>query len=44
MGNRMMTSTMELATKYQLGDPLFGNFYQAQYDEYSDVLTAQLNG
>lgn len=37
----MKTSAMNLAKKYNLGDPEFGNFYQAQYDAYVDVLQAQ---
>lgn len=36
-----MTSASELAKKYNLGDPEFGNFYQAQYDAYVDVLKAE---
>lgn len=39
--NRLMTSASELAKKYNLGDPEFGNFYQAQYDAYVDVLKAE---
>lgn len=38
--HRIKTSTMDLANKYNLGNPEFGNFYQAQYDEYVDVLQA----
>lgn len=39
---RGMTSVNEFAKKYDLGDPEYGNLYQAQYDEYSDALSAQL--
>lgn len=39
--HRIKTSAMDLAKKYNLGNPEFGNFYQAQYDEYVDVLQAQ---
>lgn len=42
IANRPMSSALEYAQKYNLGDPEFGNFYQAQWDEYSDVLLAQL--
>lgn len=44
ISNRTLTSAQELAKKYNLGDPEFGNLYQAQYDEYSDILNAQLTG
>lgn len=37
-----MTFVSEFAEKYKLGDPEFGNFYQSQYDEYSNVLLAQI--
>lgn len=40
----MKTFASEFANKYNLGDPVFGNFYQAQYDEYSDILHAKLMG
>ena len=39
--NRLMTSVSELVKKYNLGDPVFGNFFQAQYDSYVDILQAQ---
>lgn len=39
--NRLKTSTVELAQKYDLGDPEFGNFYQAQYDPYVAIFHAQ---
>lgn len=43
LDHRLLTSTMKFATKYNLGDPEFGCFYQAQYDAYSDILSAQLS-
>lgn len=42
--NRAKTSAEELAERYNLGVPEFGNFYQAKYDAYVDTLQAQLNG
>lgn len=30
----MKTSTRDFAVKYNLGNPIAGNFYQAQYDDY----------
>ncbi|XP_055303786.1 protein D1-like [Sitodiplosis mosellana] len=39
--NRFMTSVSELLKKYNLGDPEFGNFFQAQYDAYVDIIQAQ---
>jgi len=32
------------AEKYNLGNPIAGNFYQAQYDEYVPILHKQLSG
>lgn len=40
--NRLKTSTMDFAKKYNLGDPEFGNFYRAQYEPYVDIYQAQL--
>lgn len=37
---RPMTSTMNFAQKYNLGDPIYGCFYQAEYDSYTDELQA----
>lgn len=42
--NRAKTSAQQFAQKYNLGDPIFGNFYQAEYDSYVDILHAQLKG
>lgn len=44
IANRMKTFASEFAKKYNLGDPVFGNFFQAQYDEYSDILHEKLMG
>lgn len=44
VANRMKTFASEFAKKYNLGDPVFGNFFQAQYDEYSDILHEKLMG
>lgn len=44
ISNRVLTSVNDFVKKYNLDDPEFGNLYQAQYDEYSDILNAQLNG
>lgn len=41
LAHRLKTSTSELAKKYDLGNPEFGNFYLAQYDEYVDVIHSQ---
>lgn len=35
-------STKDFSKKYKLGAPIAGNFYEAQYDEFSDVLLARL--
>lgn len=35
-------STKKFIEKYDLGKPVAGNFYECQYDEYSDVLLAKL--
>ncbi|NP_001166821.1 phosphatidylethanolamine binding protein isoform 1 [Bombyx mori] len=32
----------EFAKKYNLGDPIAGNFYEAQYDDYVPILYKQL--
>ncbi|KAL0818142.1 hypothetical protein ABMA28_008666 [Loxostege sticticalis] len=40
--NRPMFSIAKFATKYNLGDPIAGNFYQAQYDDYVPLLYKQL--
>lgn len=35
-------STRKFMDKYGFGAPIAGNFYECQYDEYSDVLLAKL--
>lgn len=42
--NRPKTSAAKFAQRYNLGEPEFGNFYQAQYDAYVDILQNQLRG
>lgn len=37
---RLNTSAAKFARKYDLGEPEFGNFFQAQYDESVDILHA----
>ncbi|CAD7084252.1 unnamed protein product [Hermetia illucens] len=39
---RMKTSTRELIKEFNLGDPVAGNLYQAQYDDYVRILHEQL--
>jgi len=40
---RWNSSTLTFVEKYNLGDPIAGNFYQAQYDDYVPILHAQLS-
>ena len=37
-------SVSKFASKYNLGDPVAGNFYQAQWDDYVPKLYEQLSG
>lgn len=37
-------STAKLVSKYKLGDPVAGNLFQAQYDDYVPKLYKQLSG
>ncbi|EDW58506.1 protein D2 [Drosophila virilis] len=37
-------NTVKFASKYQLGNPIAGNFYQAQWDNYVPKLYKQLSG
>ncbi|KAI1287976.1 Phosphatidylethanolamine-binding -like protein F40A3.3 [Halotydeus destructor] len=37
-------SVRKFASKYELGNPVAGNFYQAQWDEYVPLLYKQLGG
>lgn len=39
--NRLVTSASEFADRYNLGEPEFGNFFQAQYDESVDRFHAR---
>uniref|UniRef100_A0A336K649 CSON010145 protein n=1 Tax=Culicoides sonorensis TaxID=179676 RepID=A0A336K649_CULSO len=41
---RLMTRAKTFIDEYQLGAPLFGNFYQAQFDDYVPELHKQLGG
>ncbi|KAK5639487.1 hypothetical protein RI129_011979 [Pyrocoelia pectoralis] len=40
--NRGKFSIRNFASKYKLGNPVAGNFYQAQYDDYVPILYKQL--
>ncbi|XP_046964377.1 protein D3-like [Vanessa cardui] len=40
--NRGGFSIAKFAAKYNLGDPIEGNFYQAKYDDYVPILFKQL--
>lgn len=40
--NRGGFSIAKFAAKYNLGDPVAGNFYQAKYDDYVPILYKQL--
>ncbi|KAJ8711436.1 hypothetical protein PYW07_008678 [Mythimna separata] len=40
--NRGGFSIAKFAKKYNLGDPIAGNFYQAEYDDYVPILYKQL--
>lgn len=42
--NRGGFSIAKFAAKYNLGDPISGNFYQAKYDDYVPLLYKQLGG
>ncbi|XP_063241570.1 uncharacterized protein LOC134541808 [Bacillus rossius redtenbacheri] len=42
--HRGQFSIKKFAAKYKLGDPVAGNFYQAQWDEYVPKLYEQLSG
>jgi len=37
-------SVSKFANKYKLGDPIAGNFYQAEWDDYVPKLHEQLSG
>ncbi|XP_054726080.1 phosphatidylethanolamine-binding protein homolog F40A3.3-like [Anastrepha obliqua] len=38
---RLKVKTRDYIAKYNLGEPVAGNFYQAQYDDYVPILKAQ---
>ncbi|XP_011160620.1 protein D2 isoform X2 [Solenopsis invicta] len=42
--NRGKFSTKNFAAKYNLGDPIAGNMYQAEFDDYVPILYKQLEG
>ena len=42
--NRDGFSIRKFATKYKLGNPIAGNFFQAQYDDYVDSLYKTFTG
>ncbi|KAJ8923657.1 hypothetical protein NQ315_010237 [Exocentrus adspersus] len=42
--NRGCFSIRKFAEKYKLGQPIAGNFYQAEYDDYVPILYKQLGG
>ncbi|KAJ8711434.1 hypothetical protein PYW07_008676 [Mythimna separata] len=44
MANRTLFSVSKFAKKYNLGDPIAGNFYRAAYDDYVPKLYRQLSG
>lgn len=39
---REQRSVKKLAAKYNLGDPVAGNFFQAKYDDHVPMLYEQL--
>lgn len=39
---RLSIKTRDYISKYKLGNPIAGNYYQAQYDDYVPILKAQL--
>jgi len=46
VGNRSLEgrigfNTRDFAKKFNLGEPIAGNFYQAQYDDYLPILHSQ---
>lgn len=41
---RACFSIRKFAQKYNLGQPVAGNFYQAEYDDYVPILYKQLGG
>ncbi|XP_034834370.1 protein D3-like [Maniola hyperantus] len=41
--NRTLFSITDFANKYNLGNPVAGNFFMAQYDDYVPILQKQLS-
>lgn len=41
---RLNWSAADFARENNLGNPIAGNFFQAQYDDYVPILHAQLSG
>lgn len=39
---RFSIKTRDYIAKYNLGNPVAGNYYQAQYDDFVPILKAQL--
>ncbi|XP_013102441.1 protein D3 [Stomoxys calcitrans] len=39
---RLSIKTRDYIAKFKLGNPIAGNYYQAQYDDYVPILKAQL--
>lgn len=39
---RLSIKTRDYIAKYNLGNPVAGNYYQAQYDDYVPILRKQL--
>ncbi|KAF6217238.1 hypothetical protein GE061_001592 [Apolygus lucorum] len=42
--NRGLTSIQKIADKYNLGSPIAGNLFQAEWDDYCPILYKQLSG
>lgn len=42
--NRPKFSVKTFAMRHQLGEPIAGNYYQSQYDDYVPLLHQQLSG
>lgn len=40
---RLSTSMRTFTDEYQFGTPIYGNFYQAEFDDYVPTLHAQLS-
>ncbi|XP_036324301.1 protein D3-like [Rhagoletis pomonella] len=43
IAGRLKMKTREYITKFNLGEPIAGNFYEAQYDDYVPILKATLS-